>query len=189
MFQRLSNPFFLACEQSGIRPTRWVLACRVCSQTMDLHERVRPSDRALPDGRWPEFRWRRRFRVSTSRFGIGQVRDTNRTPLGLHRIAVKIGGGWPVGVTFRNRQVTGFVWKGEPTAPIAHRIFWLEGLQSGLNRGGDVDTHSRYIYIHGLANEPSLGRPDSRGCIHLASKDLLPLYDRLPAGTLVWIEA
>jgi hypothetical protein len=117
------------------------------------------------------------------------VRDTNRTPLGLHRIAVKIGGGWPVGTAFRNRQVTGFVWQGEPAAPIAHRIFWLEGLQPGLNRGGEVDTFSRYIYIHGLANEPSLGRPDSRGCIHLSGSDLLPLYDRLPTGTLVWIEA
>ncbi len=45
----------------------------------------------------------------------------------------------------------------------------------------------RYIYIHGTGNETTLGRPDSHGCIHLASDDLLPLYDKVPEGTLVWI--
>ncbi len=121
---------------------------------MDLYEQAGPLDRTTAGRRWPAYQWRRRFRVSTSRFGTGQERDTNRTPLGLHRIAVKIGGGWPVGTAFRNRQITGYVWKGEPAAPIAHRIIWLEGLQPGFNRGGRVDTYSRYIYIHGLANEP-----------------------------------
>jgi lipoprotein-anchoring transpeptidase ErfK/SrfK len=32
-----------------------------------------------------------------------------------------------------------------------------------------------------------LGRPNSHGCIHLAATDLIPLFDRLPVGTLVWI--
>jgi lipoprotein-anchoring transpeptidase ErfK/SrfK len=64
---------------------------------------------------------------------------------------------------------------------------WLDGLDPGFNRGGGVDSHSRYIYIHGVGNEPSLGRPASRGCIHIAGSDLLPLFDLLPSGTLVWI--
>ena len=36
-------------------------------------------------------------------------------------------------------------------------------------------------------DETTLGRPRSRGCIHLAAADLLPLFDVLPVGTLVWI--
>jgi lipoprotein-anchoring transpeptidase ErfK/SrfK len=109
------------------------------------------------------------------------------TPRGLHRIAKKIGGGWPVGTTFTGRKVTGFTWQGKPTATITTRILWLEGLEPGFNRGGNVDSHSRYIYIHGTGNETTLGRPDSHGCVHVAAADLIPLYDLIPEGTLVWI--
>ncbi len=189
MSRRPPLSFFVACACHGVRFTRWLLVCTVRTQTLDWYERTPPDPGQRTRGRWPGYRWRRRFRVSTSRLGTGQVRDTNRTPLGLHRIARKIGGGWPVGAVFRNRRFTGYVWLGQPAAPIAHRILWLEGLEPGFNRGGNVDTFARYIYIHGLADEPTLGRPASRGCIHLAAADLLPLYDRLPAGTLVWIEA
>jgi lipoprotein-anchoring transpeptidase ErfK/SrfK len=52
-----------------------------------------------------------------------------------------------------------------------------------------VDTFHRYIYIHGFSDETTLGRPQSHGCIHLAGTDLLPLFDRLPIGSLVWIAA
>ena len=83
--------------------------------------------------------------------------------------------------------MTGYTWAGLPEAPITNRILWLEGLESGHNRGGDVDTFARYIYIHGTGDEPTLGRPASRGCIHVAGADLLPLFDRVPIGTLVWI--
>ena len=109
------------------------------------------------------------------------------TPRGLHRIAKKIGGGWPVGTVFKGRQVIGFTWQGHPFAPITNRILWLEGLEAGFNRGGNVDSFQRYIYIHGTGNETTLGRPDSHGCIHLSANDLMPLYDKLPEGTLVWI--
>ncbi|HNQ90730.1 MAG TPA: L,D-transpeptidase [Verrucomicrobiota bacterium] len=131
----------------------------------------------------------REFLASTSRHGVGQVRDSNRTPLGLHRIAVKAGGGWPPGVVLVNRKPIGFTWQGRPAAAIAHRVLWLEGLEPGLNRGGNVDTYDRFIYIHGVGDETTLGRPCSRGCVHLAAADLILWYDRLPCGTLVWIEA
>jgi lipoprotein-anchoring transpeptidase ErfK/SrfK len=74
-----------------------------------------------------------------------------------------------------------------PEARIAHRILWLEGLEPGRNSGGDVDSFRRYIYIHGFGDELSLGRPTSRGCIHMAARDLIRLYDLVPEGTLVWI--
>jgi hypothetical protein len=130
----------------------------------------------------------KKMRCSTSRFGMSQMEGSNGTPLGLHRIAEKIGGGWPVGTVFKGRKAIGYTWQGLPLAKITSRILWLEGLEPGFNRGGNVDTHARYIYIHGTGDEPTLGRPASPGCIHLAADDLLPLFDKLPSGTLVWIE-
>ncbi|HEY6169599.1 MAG TPA: L,D-transpeptidase [Verrucomicrobiae bacterium] len=129
----------------------------------------------------------RTFIASTSRFGTGQLADSNRTPLGLHRVARKVGAGWPVGTVFESRAAIGLTWAGWPDAAIAHRILWLEGLEPGFNRGGSVDTFARYIYIHGVGDELTLGQPASRGCIHLAASDLLPLYERVSEGTLVWI--
>jgi L,D-transpeptidase YbiS len=127
------------------------------------------------------------FTVSTSRFGFGQRSGSNQTPLGLHRIATKVGGGHLIGTVFEERKPVGFTWRGRPDASIAHRILWLEGLEPGFNRAGNVDSYRRYIYIHGVGNEPGLGKPASCGCIHLSSSNLLPLFDRLPVGTLVWI--
>ncbi len=124
---------------------------------------------------------------STSRFGTGQLKDSNRTPLGLHRIAEKIGDGQPVGMVFKGRQPIDQEITGDPAKAITTRILWLEGLDPDFNRGGDVDTHDRYIYIHGTGDETTLGRPASCGCIHLAATDLVPLFNILPGGTLVWI--
>jgi len=169
--------FFLACNRHGIVPTRFVLVVSVASQTVSLFDRNFAS-------------WRlgvKTFRCSTSRFGIGQVEGSLGTPLGLHRIVEKIGGGWPVGTVFKGRQPVGYTWQGMPDAKITTRILWLEGLEPGFNRGGKVDSHARYIYIHGTGDETTLGRPASVGCIHLAANDLIPLFDQLPAGTLVWI--
>jgi hypothetical protein len=150
------------------------LIVSVANQSVQLFEQVRSSVRT--------------FRCSTSRFGIGQQEDSNCTPLGLHRVAEKIGGGWPVGTVFKSRQAIGFTWKEIPSATITNRILWLEGLEPGFNRDGNVDSHRRYIYIHGTGDETTLGRPASCGCIHLAADDLIPLFDKLPVGTLVWIE-
>jgi lipoprotein-anchoring transpeptidase ErfK/SrfK len=163
-----------ACSRCGVVPSRYFLAVNIARQSTALFYRR--------DGFYVPAKT---FRCSTSMYGIGEVAGSNRTPRGLHRVAQKIGGGWPVGVAFKSRQVIGFTWQGQPLAPIAHRILWLEGLEPGLNRGGNVDSRARYIYIHGTGNEATLGRPDSHGCIHLSSDDLLPLYDKLPEGTLV----
>jgi hypothetical protein len=115
------------------------------------------------------------------------VRNSRQTPAGLHQIAEKVGAGRPIGTVFRSRQAIGLTWDGSPGASIVHRILWLDGLEPGRNRGGNVDSFQRYIYIHGFGDETKLGRPQSSGCIHLAASDLIPLFDRLAAGTLVWI--
>jgi len=96
------------------------------------------------------------------------------------------------GTVFKARQIIGHTSQPEfADAKITTRILWLEGLEPGLNKGfnGDVnvDSHARYIYIHGTANQTSIGKPTSCGCIHLADVDLIPLFDLLPSGTLVWI--
>ena len=135
------------------------------------------------------YRLRQQMRVSTSRFGIGQLENSNKTPLGLHRVARKIGGGSVLGTVFRSRQAIGLKWAGHPKGSIVHRILWLEGLEPRFNRGCNVDTFRRYIYIHGFGDETSLGRPQSHGCVHVAARDLIPLYDAVPEGTLVWIRA
>ena len=178
--------FFLTCQRLGARLTRVVLWVRIASQRLHVFER---SPARNGEQRFPVYVPRRPLRCSTSRFGIGQQAGSNATPLGLHRVAEKLGGGWPVGTVFRSRQPVGFTWQGLPSATITSRILWLEGLEAGLNRGGSVDSHARYIYIHGTGDELSLGHPASCGCIHLAADALLPLFDRLPSGTLVWITA
>ena len=183
---RLPSALIRATRQHGVLPTRFLLVVTAADQTLSIFERARTQP---PAARHPQYTFVKRYRISTSRFGLGQTENSNQTPLGLHRIAQKIGGGWPIGTVFQSRQVVGFTWRGRPGATIAHRIFWLEGLERGFNRGGQVDSHRRYIYIHGFGDESTLGRPQSHGCIHVAAADLLPLFDRLPAGSLVWIAA
>lgn len=203
---RLPQSLRLACRRLDIPLTQAILVAQVRPQRVEWFERAsspwfRPGEavrwvggrgtganefETVPPWNQP-YRLQKRFRASTSRFGTGQQAGSNRTPLGLHRIAEKVGRGHVVGTVFESRQAVGLTWQGRPEAAIAHRILWLEGLDPGWNQGGNVDTRARYIYIHGLAQEPSLGRPASRGCIHLAGSDLMPLFDRLAAGTLVWI--
>ena len=105
-------------------------------------------------------------------------------------IAEKIGEGERPGTVFKSRKIIGHTSQPEfADAKITTRILWLEGLESGVNRGGNVDSHARYIYIHGTADQTTIGKPASCGCIHLADADLIPLFDKLPSGTLVWIHA
>ena len=185
----LPPEFERSCRRQAILPTRRVLVVSAARQKVSLFERVERSAWQSPGrvGTTAGFDFIRAFRCSTSRFGTGQETGSNRTPLGLHRIAEKIGGGWPVGTVFKSRQPIGFTWRGLPDAKITTRILWLDGLEPGFNRGGNVDSHSRYIYIHGTGDETTLGRPASCGCVHLAAADLVPLFDTIHVGALVWI--
>jgi len=114
------------------------------------------------------------FPVSTSRFGYGDEPGTNRTPLGKLRVAKKIGGGQPSGMKFKSRRATGDIVPVNAPGrdPIVTRILWLEG-RDGQNR----NARRRYIYIHGTPEEARLGTPASFGCVRMASRDILWLYD------------
>ena len=171
----------LAVRRTGVRYTSYALTVSVRSQRMYLYQRH------VRDDVLPLYGLNERFLISTSEFGVGQKENSNQTPLGLHRIARKIGGGHMTGTVFRSRVPVGLTWQGMPQGTIAHRILWLEGLEYGKNAGGDVDSFKRYIYIHGFGDELTLGKPASHGCIHMAAKDLIRLYDLVPEGTLVWI--
>lgn len=126
--------------------------------------------------------------ISSSKFGTGQRKNSFQTPLGLHRVAVIIGKGLPIGSAFKARKLIGNYWANGIYSLILHRIIWLEGLQKGFNQGGQVDTYTRYIYIHGTPLELEIGRPVSHGCIHLGAHAIIMLADFIRIGSLVWID-
>lgn len=167
----LPAAFSKACERLGIPLTDHCLHVNVAAQTLTHFHGHHAT--ALT--------------ASTSKRGTGQKENSYQTPLGLHCVAEKIGAGEPVGTIFKGRQPVGTNGKGDPEARITDRILWLRGLEPGFNQGANVDSHARYIYIHGVGDESNLGHPDSQGCIHLSAADLLPLFDAVPEGTLVFI--
>ncbi len=129
------------------------------------------------------------FTISTARNGLGEARNSNRTPQGLHRISRKIGQGVPAFGIFKSRSFTGAV--AQPGTSnedlITSRILWLGGMEPGVNEGGTVDSMERGIYIHGTADEANLGTPGSHGCIRMYNADVIRLFDEVPVGTLVVI--
>ncbi|MFM2199845.1 MAG: hypothetical protein RLZZ505_3277 [Verrucomicrobiota bacterium] len=124
------------------------------------------------------------YKVSTSKFGLGDQPGSNRTPLGRMKIAKKIGSGAPPGAVFKSRRPTGEVIR--PNAPgrdpIVSRILWLTGTDSN-NR----NTFRRFIYIHGTPEVSRLGTPASYGCIRMGCRDVVDLYDRVGTGADVYV--
>lgn len=68
---------------------------------------------------------------------------------------------------------------------ILTRILWLQGLERGINCGGDVDTLRRFVYIHGTADEARIGEPASHGCVRMRNRDVAQLFDAVACGTRV----
>ena len=131
------------------------------------------------------------YRIATAKAGLGEQEDSYRTPTGLHRISEKIGAEVPPLGILKDRQFTGELadpdFAGVDKDWITSRILWLDGLEPGVNQGGRVDSHARYIYIHGTANERSLGTASSQGCVRMYNTDVIELFERVPVGTLVVI--
>lgn len=135
----------------------------------------------------------RQYPVSTASNGTGERDGSYCTPRGRHRIAEKIGAGAPLYAAFKARQATGEIWTPALDAEnperdwILTRILWLDGLEPGRNKGGEVDTHDRYIYIHGTHEEHRIGTPASHGCIRMKNADVAELFDLVKVGTEVRI--
>jgi len=131
------------------------------------------------------------YPIATALAGLGSEQDSYRTPTGLHRINEKFGDGVPPLGILKDRKFTGEFadpdFAGVDKDWITSRILWLEGLEVGMNKGGNRDSHARYIYIHGTANEKSIGTASSMGCIRMLNSDVITLYGQVPVGALVVI--
>jgi len=132
-----------------------------------------------------------RYPISSAKKGVGQVKNSNCTPLGSHIIRAKIGAGYPMHAIFQARRWKGELW--DPDAKIdsedliLSRILWLSGTEIGFNRLENVDTMQRFIYIHGTHDEENIGRPVSHGCIRMKNKDVINLFDLVNVGEEVII--
>ena len=124
------------------------------------------------------------YKISTSKFGIGDKPGSCCTPLGRHEVIAKIGHGLPPGAVLKSRQWNGEVLK--PNAPgrdpIVSRILWLGGKE-----GGNRNAAGRYIYIHGTTEENRLGTRASYGCVRMAAKDVIHVFESVPVGATVLI--
>ena len=144
------------------------------------------------------------YKISTSKYGAGNMNDSFQTPLGVHHIAKKIGEGLKKNTILKGRKT---IFDGITTDDldnseyeefkkkhfsknqdvITSRIMWLKGNESGINLGGDVDTYNRYIYIHGTIHENKIGNKDSHGCIRMNNDDIIELFDNVKIDTIVHI--
>lgn len=124
------------------------------------------------------------YKISTSKFGVGDRPGSNCTPLGRLQVAKKIGDNAPIGSVFKTRRRTGEILK--PNAPgrdpVVTRIMWLTGTESR-----NQNTFRRTIYIHGTPEEYRLGSPASYGCIRMGSRDVADLYNRIGTGADVFV--
>ena len=87
----------------------------------------------------------KKYVISSSAYGVGNEAGSNKTPLGLHRVKLKYGAKTPI-----NGRMVGRVFNGEIATiytddsrskadDITSRIFWLEGLEKGKNKGATND--------------------------------------------------
>ncbi len=140
-----------------------------------------------------------RYPVSTSRHGIGQIEGSNQTPIGVHCVKEKVGEGAEFAEILLSRERTNSIASIEHKAVctdidcITSRIFWLTGLEDGVNKakntsGQNVDSYERYIYIHGTHEEGLIGQVASVGCVRMKNADVIDLFDKLFVSSLVIIK-
>ncbi|PJD91395.1 MAG: L,D-transpeptidase [Legionella sp.] len=134
------------------------------------------------------------YAVSTGKNGLGEQQGSECTPRGWHAVHAIIGRNYPENSVFVARKWTGELYS--PALSALHpnrdwiltRIIQLDGLEPGRNRGGDVDSLSRYIYLHGTPDKTKLGVPGSRGCVRMANTDIIELAEWVSVGTRVCVQ-
>ena len=166
------------CARLGIKPGERILVVRIGTATLQF---FRKGELVTS------------YAISTSRRPPSNVKHSLGTPHGLHEVAERIGGGQPVGMVFKGRVPTGRhfseVLEREPEQEnlITSRILWLRGLEPAVNKGGDVDTYDRYVYIHGTNRDDRIGEPLSAGCVLMRNLDIIEIYEQVRNGDLVLI--
>jgi len=134
------------------------------------------------------------YRVSTAKNGVGEIMNSECTPRGWHRCYSIIGLENKENSVFISRKWTGEIYTAAlaeefPTRDwILTRIIQLDGLEPGRNKGGDVDSLKRYIYIHGTPDTSELGKPGSHGCIRMKNNEIIALAKWANLDTLVYIK-
>lgn len=135
----------------------------------------------------------RTYDISTSKFGCGQEFASRKTPIGLHKIASKIGKNFPFAGIIIGHNYTGKIANIENNPvetgsdDLTSRALKLEGMEHGLNKGGKNDSYRREIYIHGTPEEGLIGKPASHGCIRMRNKDVIELFDLVKENFYVLI--
>ena len=167
------------CARLGIKPGERLLVVRIGTATLQF---FRKGELAKSYG------------ISTSKRPPSNLKDSLGTPRGLHEIADRIGAGQPPGMVFKSRVPTGRHFSEFLTSEdglndnlITTRILWLRGLEPGVNRGGNVDTYERYVYLHGTNHGERIGQPLSSGCVLMRDLDIIELYEEIRVGDLIWI--
>jgi len=148
-------------------PTKQRLVISVEEQIMVTFNRDRP---------------KRVYRVSTSKFGVGNKHGSFKTPVGQLEIVEIVGEGLPVGSKLKGRQPTGEIVPVNAPGrdPIVTRILRMRGTDPNT-----VGTFERAIYIHGTAAEARLETPASWGCVRMASEDIIELCEWIEVGARV----
>lgn len=133
---------------------------------------------------WDQTGYIKSYVISTAFKGLGCGDNSFCTPMGLLKVAHKIGGGQPTGTVFRSRIATGEIWHGEPVEEdlVLTRILWLEGGEEK-----NANTLERLIYLHGTNHEDRLGMAASQGCIRFSNKDIIEIYNNLEVGSEVFV--
>ena len=135
------------------------------------------------------------YPISTSKYGEGSIENSFKTPLGKHSIKEMIGEEAEINTIFTSRINTErsatIIDKFEDTDNdyVTSRIMWLDGEEVGFNKGGNVDSFRRYIYIHGTHEEGLIGTKASHGCIRMFNYDVIELFNLVNIGTKVLIRA
>jgi lipoprotein-anchoring transpeptidase ErfK/SrfK len=135
------------------------------------------------------------YPISTSKYGEGSIENSFKTPLGKHSIKEMIGEEAEINTIFTSRINTKrsatIIDQFEDTDNdyVTSRIMWLDGEEDGFNKGGNVDSFRRYIYIHGTHEEGLIGTKASHGCIRMFNYDVIELFNFVNIGTKVLIRA
>jgi lipoprotein-anchoring transpeptidase ErfK/SrfK len=135
------------------------------------------------------------YPISTSKYGEGSIQNSFKTPLGEHSIKEMIGEEAEINTIFTSRINTKrsatIIDQYEDTDNdyVTSRIIWLDGEEEGFNKGGNVDSFRRYIYIHGTHEEGLIGTKASHGCIRMFNYDVIELFKLVNIGTKVLIRA
>ena len=133
----------------------------------------------------------KKYNISTSTRGVGNKSNSLQTPEGLHKIKSKYGQGVPIGGILDHRKFNGEIASinldttSTAIDIICTRVIRIIGLEDGVNKGGEVDTYLRKIYLHGTNEEGLIGKESSHGCIRMKNQDIVDLFDRVKKDMLI----